>query len=192
MEHGDYRNWTELPPELTSSILIRLGAVEILENAQKVCRSWRRVCKDPSMWRKIVIDNRGDRASFKYDLESMCRHAVDRSQGGLLEIDIEYFGTDKLLDYIADRFSLSLSSPCNSKSLELWFSSRGIFEFLLEHWCWFDFSRCIGVMLVLGLEQILRIGEIFVNLWLCLEDSVSLFLYTESLMNALFDIWVAW
>lgn len=122
MEDGDYRNWAELPPELTSSILLRLGAIEILENAQKVCKSWRRVCKDPSMWRKIDIDNRGGWASFKYDLESMCRHAVDRSQGGLVEIDIWYFGTDELLDYIADRFSLS---PCNSKP-------RGIFEFFFE------------------------------------------------------------
>ncbi|CAA0393528.1 putative F-box domain-containing protein [Arabidopsis thaliana] len=47
------RNWAELLPELTASILHRLGVVEILENAQKVCRPWRRVCKDPSMWRKI-------------------------------------------------------------------------------------------------------------------------------------------
>ncbi|CAE6137783.1 unnamed protein product [Arabidopsis arenosa] len=112
MEDGDYRNWAELPAELTSSVLLRLGVVEILENAQKVCRSWRRVCKDPSMWRKIVIDNSGNRDIFKYDLESMCRHAVDRSQGGLLEIDIEYFGTDKLLDYIAD-------SSSNLRSLRL-------------------------------------------------------------------------
>ncbi|CAH8273262.1 unnamed protein product [Arabidopsis lyrata] len=112
MEDGDYRNWAELPAELTSSILLRLGVVEILENAQKVCRSWRRVCKDPSMWRKIVIDNSGNRDIFKYDLDSMCRHAVDRSQGGLLEIDIEYFGTDKLLDYIAD-------SSSNLRSLRL-------------------------------------------------------------------------
>ncbi|VVB01730.1 unnamed protein product [Arabis nemorensis] len=46
------RNWSELPPELTSSIMLRLGVVEILENAQKVCRAWRRASKEPSMWRK--------------------------------------------------------------------------------------------------------------------------------------------
>ncbi|ESQ38045.1 hypothetical protein EUTSA_v10028845mg [Eutrema salsugineum] len=105
MEDGEYGNWAELPPELTSSILHRLGAIEILEKAQKVCRSWRRVCKDPSMWRKIDMDNLGDLGSMGYDLEVMCRHAVDRSQGGLVEIDIWYFGTDELLNYIADRSS---------------------------------------------------------------------------------------
>ncbi|CAN8237903.1 unnamed protein product [Cochlearia groenlandica] len=106
MVEGDCRNsWAELPPELTSSILHRLGAIEILENAQKVCRSWRRVCKDPSMWRKIDMHNLGDLGSMDYDLEIMCRHAIDRSQGGLVEIDLWYFGTDQLINYIADRSS---------------------------------------------------------------------------------------
>ncbi|KAG2278870.1 hypothetical protein Bca52824_061425 [Brassica carinata] len=58
------RNWAELPPELISSILLRLNSIEILETAQKVCRSWRRVCKDPSMWRKIDMDNDGDLGSM--------------------------------------------------------------------------------------------------------------------------------
>ncbi|KAL0712699.1 hypothetical protein Bca4012_019677 [Brassica carinata] len=69
------RSWAELPPELISSILLRLNSIQILEKAQKVCRSWRRV------------------------------YAVDRSQGGLREIDLWYFGTDELLNYIADRSS---------------------------------------------------------------------------------------
>ncbi|KAF8052686.1 hypothetical protein N665_1520s0004 [Sinapis alba] len=99
------RNWAELPPDLISSILLHLNSIEILEKAQKVCRSWRRVCKDPSMWRKIDMYNHGDLGSMGFDLEIMCRHAVDRSQGGLLDIDIWYFGTDELLNYIADRSS---------------------------------------------------------------------------------------
>lgn len=32
----------------------------------------------------------------------LCRHAVDRSCGGLLDINIDYFGTDDLLKYITD------------------------------------------------------------------------------------------
>ncbi|VYS61745.1 unnamed protein product [Arabidopsis thaliana] len=112
MKDEKLRNWAELPSKLTSSILLRLGAIEILQNAQKVCKPWHRVCKDPSMWRKIDIDNRNDRAAFKYDLESMCRHAVDRSHGGLIEIEIWYYGTNDLIMYIADRSS-------NLKSLGL-------------------------------------------------------------------------
>ena len=94
-------NWSELPSELTSSILQRLGAIEILGNAQKVCTSWRRVCKDPSMWLKIVMHDLGE--SMEFDLEIMCRHAVDRSQRGLVEINIWHFATDSLLNHIAER-----------------------------------------------------------------------------------------
>ncbi|KAF8112193.1 hypothetical protein N665_0066s0067 [Sinapis alba] len=94
-------NWEELPSELTSSILSRLDTIDILENAQKVCTTWRRVCKDPEMWRKIDMRNLGA-LWLKLNLEMMCRHAVDRSQGGLVEIDIWHFGTDSLLNYIAD------------------------------------------------------------------------------------------
>ncbi|XP_010455876.2 PREDICTED: putative F-box protein At4g05475 [Camelina sativa] len=103
MKNGEYRrNWAELPPELTLSILIRLSPIEILHNAQKVCRSWRRVCIDPSMWRKIDLRNcRLDDFAF----DRFCRHGVDLSQGSLLEIDIEHFATDSLLTYIAERSS---------------------------------------------------------------------------------------
>lgn len=40
-------------------------------------------------------------------LGRMCRHAVDRSEGGLVEIRMN-IGSDSLLEYIADRFSLVL------------------------------------------------------------------------------------
>ncbi|KAL0844513.1 hypothetical protein Bca101_017759 [Brassica carinata] len=99
MKEGEYVNWLELPRELTSSILIRLGAIEIVDNAQEVCRSWRRLCKDPSMWRRIVIHNPGEFGDPYYD--RLCRHTVDRSQGGLVEIEFSYFGSDSLLSYIA-------------------------------------------------------------------------------------------
>ncbi|CAG7881694.1 unnamed protein product [Brassica rapa] len=99
MKDGEYRNWSELPSELTSSILQRLGPIEVLEKAQKVCMSWRSVSKDPAMWRKIVMHNVED---LRYNLDIMCRHAVDRSQGGLVEIEIWDFGTDSLVNYIAD------------------------------------------------------------------------------------------
>ncbi|XP_010513578.1 PREDICTED: putative F-box protein At4g05475 [Camelina sativa] len=99
------RNWTDLPSELTSSILLRLGAIEILENAQKVCTSWRRICKDPSMWCKIDMRDLGNRGPGNLIFDVLCRQAVDLSQGGLLEIYIENFATDSLLTYIADRSS---------------------------------------------------------------------------------------
>ncbi|KAF2576044.1 hypothetical protein F2Q70_00000178 [Brassica cretica] len=63
MKDGECRSWAELPSELTSSILSRLSSIDILENAQKVCTSWRRVCKDTAMWRKIDMRNSGDLGS---------------------------------------------------------------------------------------------------------------------------------
>ncbi|KAJ4876524.1 F-box protein SKIP19 [Raphanus sativus] len=123
MEEGECINWAELPYELTSSILRRLGPIDILENAQRVCTSWRRVCKDPDMWRKIDMRSFGDKeyeieiimrnfGYLAYKLQIMFRHAVDRSQGGLVEIDLWNFGTDSLLNYIAD-------SSSNLRSLKL-------------------------------------------------------------------------
>ncbi|KAG2684676.1 hypothetical protein I3843_10G084100 [Carya illinoinensis] len=100
-----FRNWLELPRDVTASILLRLGAVEILTCAQKVCLLWRNLCKDLSMWRKIDMRNLGDLWDMPYDLETMCRHAVDRSCGQLVDINVEYFDTDELLHYIAESSS---------------------------------------------------------------------------------------
>ncbi|KAL6201476.1 hypothetical protein ACLB2K_025190 [Fragaria x ananassa] len=99
------RNWLELPPEITASIISRLGAVEILTAAEKVCRSWRAICKDPLMWRIIDMRNDGDLHDMTYDLEKMCCDAVDRSCGQLVDISVEYFGSDELLKYITARSS---------------------------------------------------------------------------------------
>ncbi|KAL4363348.1 hypothetical protein GQ457_04G000620 [Hibiscus cannabinus] len=100
---AETRNWLELPLDVTASILYRLGAIEILNSAQNVCSQWRNICKDPSMWRSIDMRNLGDLWDMDYDLKKMCLHAVDRSCGHLLDINVEYFGTDELLSYISKR-----------------------------------------------------------------------------------------
>ncbi|CAK9142853.1 unnamed protein product [Ilex paraguariensis] len=99
------RNWLELPPEVMATILHRVGAIDILANVQMVCTTWRRICKDSAMWRVIDMHNLGDLWDMEHDLEKMCKHAVDRSEGQLIDINIEYFGTDELLQYIANRSS---------------------------------------------------------------------------------------
>ncbi|XP_048625554.1 F-box protein SKIP19-like isoform X3 [Brassica napus] len=109
MKDRECRSWSELPYELTSSILRRLDYTDILVNAQRVCTSWRRVCKDPAMWRKIDMRKV---VGFGSDLAVYHRHILDLSQGGLVELDMWYIGSDSLLDYIADRSS-------NLRSLKL-------------------------------------------------------------------------
>jgi uncharacterized protein YbdZ (MbtH family) len=97
----EFPNWLELPRDVTASILLRLGSIEILTSAQMVCSLWRNLCKDPSMWRAVDMSN-ADNYWNDYDLERMCRDAVDRSCGQLVDINLEYFGTDELLRHIAD------------------------------------------------------------------------------------------
>ncbi|EYU33037.1 hypothetical protein MIMGU_mgv1a021949mg [Erythranthe guttata] len=102
--------WEKLPPEIAAAILHKLGAVEILTTAQKVCPTWRRVSLEPSMWRCIKMEH--SRATGRlYDLKKMCRHAVDLSRGQLTDITIHSFCTNDLLLYISQR-SIQLSRLC--------------------------------------------------------------------------------
>ncbi|KAL1566591.1 putative F-box/LRR-repeat protein 9 [Salvia divinorum] len=96
------RPWIELPSDVTANILLRLGAEGILTSAQKVCSAWWKVSKDPSLWR--VIDFSNPRQGILNDhYNAMCRRAVDRSQGQLVDLTIQYFGDDALMDCIDDR-----------------------------------------------------------------------------------------
>lgn len=92
-------SWIELPEDVTANILQRLGAQEMLESAQLVCTTWRKVCLDPAMWRVIDLENPG---VSDEEYSSMCRCAMDRSQGQLIELRIANFGDDELLCCIVD------------------------------------------------------------------------------------------
>lgn len=99
------RNWQELPSEITTSILGRLGAVDILVSARKVCRSWRGICSDPAMWRivDLMITTEPDH-DFRYRLEILARKAVDLSGGEMIDITLHHFLRYNTLFYIADRY----------------------------------------------------------------------------------------
>ncbi|XP_010485080.1 PREDICTED: putative F-box/LRR-repeat protein 9 [Camelina sativa] len=174
MKNGKYINWAELPPELMSSILLRLSVEEILGIAQKVCRSWRRVSRDPWMWRKI--DLLLPRTRF-YDLQAMYRQAIDLSSGGLLEINFVDIGSDSLLTYTANRSS-------NLRRLRvvdfLGITTRGILEAvvklpLLEE---VEFSfRLIEEELLKGVGQScpnLRTLKVYGNSYVKSGDDVAL------------------
>ncbi|XP_030510400.2 F-box protein SKIP19 [Cannabis sativa] len=93
---GEIRNWLDLPRDVTASILSRLGAIEIMTSAQMVCKMWLDICKDPLMWRTIDMRNLGD-PGYGLDFIKMCSNVIDRSCGQLVDLNIEYFGTDGLL-----------------------------------------------------------------------------------------------
>ena len=56
------------------------------------------------MWRTIEMHNLDDLWIMPYDPEKMCRNAVDRSSGQLVDINLEFFVSDDLLNYIALRY----------------------------------------------------------------------------------------
>lgn len=95
--------WVDLPREITADILRRVGVVNTLLNAQNVCTTWWEVCHDSSMWRVIDMRNAED-MEMDVVFHKACRVAVDRSKGQLSKINIEYFGNDYLLKYIAERY----------------------------------------------------------------------------------------
>ncbi|OIT34129.1 PREDICTED: putative F-box/LRR-repeat protein 23 [Nicotiana attenuata] len=97
--------WVELPREITMDILQRLGAMEIVESAQRVCSTWWKVCHDPAMWSVVDLKNEGDNFKMPWVLDKICRIAVDRSQGQLLKISIDNFGSIDMINYIAERSS---------------------------------------------------------------------------------------
>ncbi|KAG6416583.1 hypothetical protein SASPL_124016 [Salvia splendens] len=79
-----------------------LGAEQMLRSAHAVCTTWWKVSKNPVLWQ--VIDFSNPRQSlFNDEYNAMCGCAVDRSQGQLVDLTIQYFGEDTLMDYIADR-----------------------------------------------------------------------------------------
>nr|GEX14809.1 hypothetical protein [Tanacetum cinerariifolium] len=51
------KDWLKLPSDVTRNILYRVGVIDILENAQKVCTAWRKICQDLSIWRVIYVTN---------------------------------------------------------------------------------------------------------------------------------------
>lgn len=123
--------WTELPPDITAIILQKLGAVEALTRAQVVCKAWRSVCLDPATWR--VVDMRLDvdmrfnllllPSDYSLKLHNLCCSAVDRSQGQMVCITLEFIASAGLLNYIADRTPwlrcLRLVSCCGISGEEL-------------------------------------------------------------------------
>ncbi|KAJ9566035.1 hypothetical protein OSB04_002001 [Centaurea solstitialis] len=92
------RNWLEMPREIMGGMILqRLNVVEILTSVQKVCTTWRRICKDPAMWKVIDMHHCFD---ARYDIEKLTKQAVSRSHGELIDITLDGFVTDNLLGYI--------------------------------------------------------------------------------------------
>ncbi|XP_015166304.1 F-box protein SKIP19-like [Solanum tuberosum] len=102
MENPIVPPWLELPSEITSMILQKLGTIDILKNADKVCTTWHQLCQEPDMWQVIKLQNANtdDFWDSKDALEKIYHPAVDRSQGQLIDISIDYYGIENMLNYM--------------------------------------------------------------------------------------------
>ncbi|KAI3780389.1 hypothetical protein L2E82_10370 [Cichorium intybus] len=98
------RNWLDLPYDVTANILHRVGVLDILENVQKVCTTWHKICKDPTMWRILNLDKRPHEMRVIWEIY---KEVVDKSHGQLVDITIvDALADDCFLEYVADRSSL--------------------------------------------------------------------------------------
>lgn len=100
---GEVRNWAELNAELLSQVLVKVGAIDILMRAQFVCKRWRNLSFDPTIFKAVDmalshVDNL-DLAN----LEDVIKEAVNRSHGQLEALWLEERGNDDFFRYIADR-----------------------------------------------------------------------------------------
>ncbi|XP_074267725.1 putative F-box/LRR-repeat protein 23 [Silene latifolia] len=98
----NYRNWLELPREVTLMILMKLTPLEIYKRVQFVCKLWHNLCKEPYMWQTIHI-NTFDEPRWDDELLEMMNDAVDRSAGGLIDLNIVGFATDLFVSHLANR-----------------------------------------------------------------------------------------
>ncbi|XP_074267730.1 F-box protein SKIP19-like [Silene latifolia] len=98
----NHRNWLELPREITLTILKKIAISEILESAQFVCKLWYILCKEPSMWRSIRICD-VKKPSISFYKTKVLRCAADRSNGGLIDLDIQGFYPPSVFSQVISR-----------------------------------------------------------------------------------------
>lgn len=85
----------------------------MLVSPRKVCKTWRNICSDPTMWR--VVDFGYYESDLPYLSDADCgselekeklalaKKAVDLSCGELVELIVEDFASDELLRYVSER-----------------------------------------------------------------------------------------
>ncbi|XP_074288402.1 putative F-box/LRR-repeat protein 9 [Silene latifolia] len=100
-----FPNWLQLLEDIWIVIFSKLTTIEIIENVQKVCMLFRKICKQPSVFKTIdmSLPHGQSTNNVPYNLHFMTRYAVDCSAGGLADIYMEYLCDDDIFMYIIDR-----------------------------------------------------------------------------------------
>ncbi|KAL5730298.1 hypothetical protein ACHQM5_003137 [Ranunculus cassubicifolius] len=88
------RNWLELPRDILIHIFIKLGTVDVLYTAQRVCSLWRKISKEPQIFRSVDMRNHWHvfgGHDYHEPYAKMTTEALNRSCGELVEFSMEYF-----------------------------------------------------------------------------------------------------
>ena len=96
-------NWLDLTEDVWFLILSKLTTIDIIVNVQKVCMLFRKLCKHPSMFKKIRMEPPHSSKCSPYDIDSMSRYAIDCSAGQLVDISLDNDCDERTLVYIAER-----------------------------------------------------------------------------------------
>ncbi|KAF9616828.1 hypothetical protein IFM89_032678 [Coptis chinensis] len=148
----ELRNWLELPRDVISLILIKLGAIGILCNAQSVCSTWRSLSKQPHLFRSIDMRSHRDFPDDG-DYEKMrksAKEAVDRSRGELVEFSMARFGNDDLLHYIVDKSSMI---KC-LRLVSCYISNEALIEVLKKTHCLEEIELCYSTFSKEVIEEV--------------------------------------
>nr|XP_043630208.1 putative F-box/LRR-repeat protein 23 [Erigeron canadensis] len=150
------RNWLDVPPVVMANILKRIGLVEIVENARKVCTTWceicKDICKDPAMWQVIYVDApKNERA--RQTREETCKYILEKSQGQLVDLTVVNSHDKDLLSHVAERTSQLKRlqfACCGGNMCESW--NEGVLKkfTLLEELSLFDTSIHISSIEIVG------------------------------------------
>ncbi|KAF9590576.1 hypothetical protein IFM89_035894 [Coptis chinensis] len=107
------RNWLALPQQITTLIFQKLGVMEIIARAQWVCSPWRKLAKEPTLYRCMDMRNPWQEIwdiNAYDDYADLAREAFKRCNGDLEEFSMENFATDELM-YLA-RYVTCTSLRC--------------------------------------------------------------------------------
>ncbi|KAJ3698588.1 hypothetical protein LUZ61_002293 [Rhynchospora tenuis] len=147
------RKWSKLPSDILLMIFEKMGPIEVLTKAIRLCRDWLEVARnEPLLWRKVDMTCHGKKFGPNY-LQDIACIAVNWSAGQLEEFAAEQFGSDDLLQCIANstsnlkRISFikcnDISEDVLEKTIKRWHLLE---EIELYFWmCSRKFFRAIGL-----------------------------------------------
>ncbi|XP_074288391.1 putative F-box/LRR-repeat protein 9 [Silene latifolia] len=115
-----FPNWLELLEDIWVLIFSKLLTIDLIENVQKVCMLFRRICKQPATFRTINMTvPKRHYVNLLWSLNNLTRYAINSSAGGLIDVYLEYRSGYKYHD-IPHRTLTYITERCkNLKHLRL-------------------------------------------------------------------------